>query len=245
MMEVFLENSRKVLDIFEKSEPIPDVYIPNYNIFIRMIAIHNMHSYSTKFTLEQGIRLYEKDSEIEKVPLFNAFKKISLANVELICNFMLYKMKDWNVSSISEELSTAMRGPLNRQPVLPWTNLDLKLNSNLDLQFQTGPESLSVNKLLIYRNVLSLKPLQIASIVYYQKKDSFEVYMYDVDYSWVLKKRINIDVVKASVPYVEKMLQLKLYEELGERIYKAFKNRLLHYSYVKKTLSRKEKELKA
>ena len=231
MMEVFLENSRKKLDILERSELIPDVYMPNYTIFIRMTSLQKMHTYNTKFTLEQGIKLYEKDESVERVPLLNSNNKISLANVALICNYMVYKSKVWNVSSTSEELINA-KSSLNRQKVLPWTNLGLKLNCNLDLQLRVDDQRVFVERLLIYRDVLSQLPLQMVSIVFYEKKDYFMFYLYDVDSCWVIKKKIRMNEVIAHLPYVKQMLEAQLYEELGKRMLQTFKNRLILHVYT-------------
>ena len=231
MVEVFLENYRKKLDILERVELIPDVYIPNYNIFIRMTSLNKLHTYNMKFTLEQGIKLYETDENVQQVQLLNSNQKISMASIGLICSFMVHKAESWNVSTTTEA-STDTKRSLNKQMVLPWTNLTLKLNCNLDMQFRVDHQHLCVDRFLIYRDVLSSQPLQMISIVYYEKKEYFMLYLYDVSSSWITRKKVKMVEVKAYVPYVKQMLNLKLYQELGARIHKAFKNRLILHSYT-------------
>ena len=231
MMEVFLENHKKIVNLFESSEPIPDVYISNYNIFIRMTSIHNMYTYSTKFTLSQGIRLYESDESIQRERLFDAKDKLSIANVRRICDYLVYKTRSWNMGAATEESPKANRNSLNHQELLPGTDPGLKLNCNLSLQLRVDDQQLFVNLLLLYRNMLSLQPLQIASIVYNRVKECFIVFIYDVDNSWTLKKKLRMSEINSFVPYAKQMLRLELHEELGERIFKAFKNNLILHSY--------------
>ncbi len=89
-----------------------------------------------------------------------------------------------------------------------------------------------MNKFLIYRSILLLVPLQMVAFVYHEKKEFFTAYIYDNNVSWVLKKKIQMTEVKAFIPYASDILRLGLYQELGNRILKAFKNPLIVHSYI-------------
>ena len=49
---------------------------------------------------------------------------------------------------------------------------------------------------------------------------------------WSLKKTIRMEDVIANVPYAKTMLQKKMHRQVGEKIFKAFKNSLIIHSFL-------------
>lgn len=233
LVEIFLEHQKEKFEIDQPLKPIPDVYVPNYIFFIRATFIHNMHTYNNKFNMEQAINLYQNDNSIKKVQLFDKRQKLNLSKVHLIGGFMGYKIKQWSTTQQASPSEVKNRkDSINPETLTPWTNYGLKLNCNFQIQMRIDDNRLFINKFLIYRTELSLNPIQMVAFVYFETKKYFTAYIYDTDLSWTLKKKIKMAEVEAFIPYAKNMLKLGLYESLGSKIFKAFKNSLMIYSYV-------------
>lgn len=234
LVEIFLEHFKHKFEIEKQLEPVPELNIGEYIFFMRVTSIHNMHTYNNKFNFEQAIKLYLGDKRIVQKPLFTKKKKLNLATVRLIGNYMVYKTKQLNAAQPQTPPSLGdRRDAVNTaNEVTPLPYFGLKLNCNLKIQMTIDEEHLFMNKFVIYRSILSLVPLQMVAFVYYEKKEYFTAYIYDNKVSWILKKKIQMAEVKAFIPYATNMIKLGLYQELGSRILKAFKNALIIHSYI-------------
>ena len=231
LIEIFIENMHKKYDIYDELPPIPDIYLENHQFFIRVTSINKMSIYNNKFRFDQVLRLYNNDLITNKPNLFCQKRKLTLAKVGLLCKYMVYKINCWNFINITEE-AISKQTSLNQGSILPWTRYELKLNCNYDIQTRIDDTHMFIDKILIFRAILSLKPLQMISIAYDEHKDYFVCYIYDLDFSWLLKKKIQMNEILSNIPHARTFLKTKLYNEIGRRIYKNFKNTLMIYSFM-------------
>ena len=233
LIEIFMENMHRKYDIFDEIPPIPDIYLENHQFFIRITSINKMHTYNNKFRFDQVLTLYRADSITNKVELLTSKKKLTLAKVGLLCKYMIYKINSWNLVNMTND-AISKQTSLNQETMLPWIQYELKLNCNFDIQTRIDDKHMFIDKILIFRAILSLKPIQMVSIAYNENKDYFICYIYDHMFSWLLEKKIKMNDILSNIPHVRTFLKSKLYNELGRRIYKNYKNSLLIFSYMHK-----------
>ena len=231
LIEIYLENTHKKYDVLGDLPQIPDIYIENHDMFVRTVSLSRMNTYNNRFNLENVIKLYNQENLLQKVQILNNKKKLSLAKIKLLARYMIYKVKSWNLLEVSKEEFEKSKS-LNKEVLLPWSNYSLKLNCNFDIQQRIDDKHLFIDKILIYRGVLTITPLQLISIVYNEKRDDVVVYVYDVAGSWRLKKTIRMEDVVANVPYARTMLKQRLHHEVGEKIFRSFKNTMIIYSFL-------------
>jgi hypothetical protein len=210
---------------------IPDIYVENHDLLLRITSLARMNTYNNRFKLDQIIKLYNEDNLANKLPLFNSQRKLSLSRVKLLAQYMIYKIKNWKLVPITKE-DVEKRKPLNKETLLPWANYSLKLNCNFDIQERIDDQHLFIDKILIFRGVLTTNPLQMVSFVFNEKKDDIWVYIYDINGCWSIRKVIRMDDVIANVPYARTMLEKKLHKQVGEKMFRAFKNSLIIHSFL-------------
>ena len=106
---------------------------------------------------------------------------------------------------------------------------NIKLNTSIAYdQLLSTSES---NFLLLYRNVFTMRPLQMISVIYSIIERKFVIHINNHQNSKTYTHKLRISEAEVFIPYIKSMIELRLYFEIGLRLFKAFKNKLLISSY--------------
>ncbi|KAL4493146.1 hypothetical protein ABPG72_003231 [Tetrahymena utriculariae] len=104
----------------------------------------------------------------------------------------------------------------------------IKMNNNMNINELLDSENKQFYMKTLYRGVFTVRPLQIIAIFFYKK---FYVQIYNTINGKNLLTNLTFSTVEHQIPYLQHMLKLELYQEIGKRIFLSFKNRLMIKSY--------------
>ena len=88
------------------------------------------------------------------------------------------------------------------------------------------------NKIILYRTVFTIRPLQVITIIYKIKSTNFKFFIYNAQKSETYLKKYSTKYLLNFVPYLNNMLKLRLYKELGLRLIKTLKNSLIVFAFM-------------
>ena len=107
---------------------------------------------------------------------------------------------------------------------------DSRCPSVLKVNYKSFKEQLDLRDkryLIFYKTVFSTTPMQLIIVYYKPRKNQFYVLLQHCNNSRSSRVRLPMPLVYQYLPYFSHMINLKQYEHIGARIFKAFKNTLL------------------
>ncbi|CAD8127122.1 unnamed protein product [Paramecium sonneborni] len=226
LFEVFVENVRKPFNMSKPYFPIRLNESQNFQMYQRITLFEQPKIVNFKMMLRKVLYSYYND------------EKRNLQNLKLNdCSVDQYEF----IESDIQKCSVYMLNKLKKQ---------LKLNpSKFIVQEVEGdekcPQVIKVNAnyaqyssfkayqyTLLKRMVFTMKPTQIhVSIFYQEKRKKFCLYFESMKNCKNTIVKYSLKEIQHCIPNTIGLLNLGLHQELGNRIYRSFKNRLLVSTY--------------
>lgn len=231
-LEILLENNRKFIPM---SQNIPFISYKNsseFDLNINMKSLIKSTSSNEKISLKDIILTYnEKDKEGSKTEKFHKkqYNQVFLKELSLFIKKKIQndKSEKNHIQRNSLEIASNM---------ITFNALKQKIKLNQKIKFQALHTSRDTIFLLIYQTVFTIKPKQIISILFCKQKSYFLIFIYDNKECTYFKQKLRRKKIIYYIPNLEEMIKLQLLNEIGERIFKVFKNSLLASSYYKSNL---------
>ncbi|CAD8100733.1 unnamed protein product [Paramecium primaurelia] len=222
LFEVFVENIRKPFNMLKPYMPIRLNESQNYQLYQRITLFEQPQIVNFKLMLRKVLYSYYND------------ERRNLQNLKLNdCSVDQYEF----IESDIQKCSVYMLNKLKKQ---------LKLNpSKFIVQEVQGdekcPQVIKVNAnyeqyssfkcyqyTLLKRMVFTMRPTLIyVSIFYQEKRKKFWLYFESMKNCKNTTVKYNLKDIQHCIPNAIGLLNLGLHQELGNRIYRSFKNRLL------------------
>jgi hypothetical protein len=136
-------------------------------------------------------------------------------DISLVQKLLLQKMK--KDTTVPNEKS-------NQQ-----NNQTFNLNTSFQLQQALNNNDLNnpnISKIIYQTTFLKAPPCVIAILIQYPKKH-FIFLIYNQNNQKTLTQKVKLKEVRISIPFIDSMIQLELSEQLGRKVFKVFKNRLI------------------
>ena len=108
----------------------------------------------------------------------------------------------------------------------------MKINSKIDLKIMLDNYYKQTNDILIFRNIFSPCQRKMFIIMYNDKSKRFRLIVYNVFTGHHFNKLYSNKYIRGFFPYLEQMIAQKKFPEIGERIFKVFKNQMLMYQHL-------------
>ncbi|KAL4430085.1 hypothetical protein ABPG74_013532 [Tetrahymena malaccensis] len=101
----------------------------------------------------------------------------------------------------------------------------IKTNSNLNMGIVEN--SLAKSYIILYRKLLTFKPYIFLSIIFNEKYQKIIFSTQNLENCSEFNKSYDLYQIEYLIPYASKMIENSLFKEVGERLYLAFKNRII------------------
>ncbi|EWS71383.1 hypothetical protein TTHERM_000780669 (macronuclear) [Tetrahymena thermophila SB210] len=101
----------------------------------------------------------------------------------------------------------------------------IKTNSNLNMGIVEN--SLAKNYIILYRKLLTFKPQIFLSIIFNEKYQKIIFSTQNLENCQEFNKSYDLYQIEYLIPYASKMIENSLFKEVGERLYLAYKNRII------------------
>ncbi|EAR94145.2 hypothetical protein TTHERM_00522120 (macronuclear) [Tetrahymena thermophila SB210] len=223
-----------VEDNYEVNEPIalpPVQHQLAQNITNAYLKLNQFSSGQSKVIKEQQIIAYQQNLNesridlVQKQQIVNNFSNQNLDNFNnSIQNAELFKQLAINSKTeIDKVVKTNAQFAVDKK-----IRKKIKMNNNMNINELLDSENKQFYMKTLYRGVFTVRPLQIIAIFFYKK---FYVQIYNTINGKNLITDLTFSTVEHQIPYLQHMLKLELYQEIGKRIFLSFKNRLMIKSY--------------
>lgn len=105
----------------------------------------------------------------------------------------------------------------------------IKLHSSINQKKKQRKSK--VDKILLYRRVFTINPLQLFVITYDKNQQVFSFHINNCKNGSIFTKDYNLSDVNKEIIWTKVLLRLKKYRELGLLVFKAYKNSMIFQSF--------------
>ncbi|KAL4476820.1 hypothetical protein ABPG72_010657 [Tetrahymena utriculariae] len=105
--------------------------------------------------------------------------------------------------------------------------LKLRIKTNSNLNMGIVENSLAKSYIILYRKLLTFKPQIFLSIIFNEKYQKIIFSTQNLENCTEFNKSYDLYQIEYLIPYASKMIENSLFQEVGERLYLAFKNRII------------------
>ena len=230
-LEILLQNNRRFIPITQR---VPFISLKNaleFDLNINMKSLTKSTSSNENICLKDIIITYNQHFNINPMEFYKKqYNQVFLRELSLFIKNKIQNERNQKNHTKKYSLELAQtRGLLN--------NFGEKIKLNQKIKFQALYSNRNHIFMLIHQTVLTIKPKQIASILFCKEKTYFIIFIYHNKDCTYFKQKISRKKIIYYIPNLEEMITLELMNELGDRIFKVFKNSLLFTSYYKTKLT--------
>lgn len=225
-LEILLENNRRFVSMTQR---IPFISLKNsleFEMNISMKSLKKSTSSNEKICLKDIILSYHEEYKINPMEIYK--KQYNQVFIKELSMFIKNKIQ--NEKDQRESKRNSIEIASNK---LVMNSFQEKIKLNQKIKFQGLYSNRNSLFLLIYQAIFTKRPKQIISILFSKEKSYFLIFLYCNGDCTYFKQKIRKQKIIYYIPNLEEMIELGLLYEVGERIYKVFKNSLLYSSYYK------------
>lgn len=223
-LEVFLENNRTNPQITEKIPLISETNSHDFQLVISLSSVKSEKSSNETINFKEILGSFNQNSTLKIKEKLH--KQVFLKEItEFIRAEVLNEGKHKEIRRNSMEIAR------NRVLFEVYGKKLAKMNQKI--KFPGLYADKSAIFIVIFQGVFTIKPKQVISLLFCERKSFFLAFIYDTRRNSYFKQKIRREKAKKYIPFLEEMVKLGLFFELGERIFKTFKNSLLACSVVK------------
>lgn len=206
LIQIFHEKSDSSLDLFGTFNSISYLSSINYSLIIQIYYFKNMNIQIESMNLREMINLFIADGFYKYQA--NYFEsKVNLADLKIICDYIIFKIKNANLVNLMHET------PLFSRKFLQ--------NSSEENQKQENHSSYTENdttKIYLWRDILTSMPLQIVTLWYKPQKKKITAKIYRNTDSSSVEIDLKGKKIKKEIPFIQHMLDKKLYKIAAKRV---------------------------
>lgn len=219
LIEVYLEKADSQLELFGMFNSISYLSSINYSLNIRIYYFgKNPYTQSEKLNLREIINLFIADG-FYKFQANYFESKVNLADLKIICDYIIFKIKNANLVNLMHEDPLFSRKSVNN-------TADLAKKTDL---ISLLMENKVTTTILLHTAAFTISPLRRILIYYNTKKGVINIKVYHISISSSIELNFKIKSIMKHFPFIQQMLDAKIYREVGKRVFTIYKDFLTLY----------------
>lgn len=206
LIEMYHEKSGANIDLFGVFDNISYLSSINYSMLIKIYYFRNLHYQFERMNLREIINLFIADGFYKYQA--NYFEsKVNLADLKIICDYIVFKIKNSNLVNLMHET------PLFSRKFIHDIGDESKKSDHPSLMMEDENA-----KVFLTKEILTVNPPRAVTLWYKNKKGLVEVKIYSLVNSSVIELILKIRKLRKQIPMIEPMLANKMYRDVGRRI---------------------------